>query len=68
MHHDLALATETASRRPNRPTDWDAIADKLSEQFSKLGNPIQLKGISCREQLDLLSRRYVDEDKKSLKR
>ena len=68
MHYNLTLATETASRRPNRPTDWDAIADKLSEQFSKPGNPIQLKGLSCQEQLDLLLRRYVDEDKKSLKR
>ena len=68
MHHDLALATETASRRPNRPTDWDAIAAKLSEQFSTPGNPVQLKGRSCRERVDLLLRKYVEEDKKSLKR
>ena len=32
--HDIALATEVAARRPQRPQDWDGIAATLSQHFS----------------------------------
>lgn len=68
LKHDLALATEVASSRPNRLADWDVVADKLSQQFSTDEKPISLKGRGCRDRMELLIKKYEDEDKKALKR
>ena len=68
IKHDLALATEAASRRPTKPSDWEAIADNLSYQFSTEEKPVQLTARSCREHLEFLLKKYSDDDKKALKK
>lgn len=34
VKHDLELATEVASMRPNKPADWDAVVQKLNGKLS----------------------------------
>ena len=68
LSNDLALAKEVMSLRPEKPCNWDAIATKLSALFSTNEKPVILKGIGCRERMDLLLKKFKDEDAKSLKR
>ena len=66
--NDTALAAEVVSKRPQKPADWMDIADALSKSFSTEEKPVQLKGRGCREWMDLLLKKYRDDDKKALKR
>ena len=43
LSHDVALATEVAARRPQKPQDWEDIAQALSQAFSTPGKQVQLK-------------------------
>ena len=67
MSHDIALAKEAISLRPEKPADWDVIARTLSSNFSTEDKPVFLKGRGCRERLDLL-KKFKDDDAKALKR
>lgn len=69
LYHDISLAKEVNSTRPEKPSDWEVIAAKLCALFSKKDDKmISLKGRGCRERLDLLLKKYKEEDKKALKR
>lgn len=68
LMHDLALATETAASRPNKPAEWESVAAKLSKRFSTEEKPVVLKGRGCRERLELLLKKHQDDDKNALKR
>lgn len=68
IQHDLALAREVASNRPQKPMDWDAIAQRLSGYFSTEDKPVELKARGCRERMDRLLLKYKQEDNQSLKR
>ena len=69
LYHDISLAEEVYSTRPEKPSDWEVIAAKLSVLFSRKDDKsISLKGRGCRERLDLLIKKYKEEDKKALKR
>ena len=68
LKHDIALAIEVASLRPSNPTDWDSVAANLSLKFSTEEKHIQLKGRGCREHMELLIKKYNDDDKKGLKK
>ena len=68
IKHDLALATEVVSKRPDKPADWIALAEALCNAFSIDEKPFQVKGRGCRDRMDLLLKKYKDEDKKALKR
>ena len=68
MSHDIALAKEVISLRPEKPVDWDTIACTLSSTFSSEDKPVVLKGRGCRERLELLLKKFRDEDRKALKR
>lgn len=69
VYHDISLAKEVYSTRPEKPSDWEVIAAKLSVLFStKDDKSISLKGRGCRERLDLLIKKYKEEDRKALKR
>ena len=60
---------EIYSTRPEKPSDWEVIAARLSALFSKKDDKsITLKGRGCRDRLDLLMKKYKEEDKKALKR
>ena len=66
--NDVALATEVATHRPHRPADWDAIANTLSHAFSTAEKPVQLKGRGCRERMELLLRKFKEDDANALKK
>ena len=68
MVHDLALAKEVAARRPEKPVDWIEITDILNTTFSTEEKPVLLKGRGCKDRLDLLLKKYKDEESKSLKK
>ena len=68
LGNDVALATEVAARRPQKPQDWEDIAQALSQAFSTPEKEIQLKGRGCRERMDLLLKKHKNEDAKALKR
>lgn len=65
---DLALAKEVIAKNPQKPQDWDVIAETLSRLFSTEDKPVVLKGRGCRERMDRLLEKYHQEDAKSLKR
>ena len=68
LYHDLSLAKEVISVHPEKPSDWDSIATKLSDIFTSPIKPVVIKGRACRERLDLLVKKYKEEDTKALKR
>ena len=68
MVHNLALAKEVASTRPEKPQDWIEVAEKMNGQFTTDDKPVLLKGRGCRERMDLLLKKFKDEDSKSLKK
>lgn len=68
MKDDIALATEFARERPEKPSEWDKIAESLSELFSNDEKKVPLKGRGCRERMDRILKKYKEEDAKSLKR
>ena len=68
MVHDLALAKEVAARRPEKPVGWIEIADILNSMFNTDEKPVLLKGRGCKDRMDLLLKKYKDEDSKSLKK
>ena len=67
LQQDIALVSEVATSRPQKLQDWDEIAVTLSAAFSSDEKPVQLKARGCRERMDLLLKKYKDEDIKSLK-
>lgn len=65
---DVALCLEVSKIRPEKPLEWLEIADSLNALFSTDAKEVSLKGRGCKERLQLLLKKYIDEDKKSLKR
>ena len=65
---DVALATEVTCHRPQNPADRETIASTLSKVFSTIEKSVQLKGRGCKERMELLLRKYKEEDAKALKR
>lgn len=68
LKRDLSLANEVMASRPAKLADWDSIAVKLSLLFSTNEQPVLLKGRGCRDRLELILKKYQEEDKKALKR
>ena len=68
LFHDVFLASEIISLRPEKSIDWASIATKLSTLFSSDEKPIMITSRACRERLDLLLKKYREEDAKALKR
>ena len=68
LFNDLSLVKEVLSLRPNKPADWESIATKLSTLFSTDNKPVFLKGRACKDRLELLLKKYKEEDEKALKR
>ena len=67
-NHDIALGREAQANRPQKPQDWDAIADTLSNDFSTENKVVQLKSRACRDRLYLLIMKYREENQRSLHR
>jgi len=60
--------TEAAARRPNCAAYWEEIAQCLSTEFSTENRAVKLTGRACGERLDRLIAKYVEEDKKVVKK
>ena len=67
---DLLLATEVASRQPIKQSEFEPIASVLNVEFGKLipGKPVSLIARVCSERMERLLEKYINEDKKALKR
>ena len=68
LKNDIALVSEVATHRPLKPADWDEIASTLSDSFLTEEKPVLLKARGCKDRLDLLLKKYTDEDTKALQR
>ena len=68
VQNDIDLAIEVDAAGPEKSSDWDFIAAKLSNHFSTPGKPVELTGLSCRERMDRILEKYKSEESRSLKR
>ena len=68
VQNDIDLAIEVDAARPEKSSDWDLIAAKLSNHFSTPEKPVELTGRSCRERMDRILEKYKSEESRSLKR
>ena len=64
---DLLLATEVASRQAIKQSEFEPIASVLSVEFGKLtpGKPLSLTARACRERMERLLEKHINEDKTS---
>lgn len=44
LSHDKALLLEVATKKPERPVDWEDIALNFSLVFSTPNNAVEIKG------------------------
>ena len=68
IQYDAMLCKEVLAKRPSSPNDWDIVAEVLSQVFSTEDKPVQLKGRGCKERLDRLIEKYIQDDKRALKK
>lgn len=71
VRHDIALAKEVVQNAPEKPTDWEKIAETLSNLFTswtKTHQSIEIKGRGCRERMDRLVDKHKENEAKALKR
>ena len=65
---DVMLATKVAQRRPKCPTDYEEICEGTFPIFSEDKKLVVLSVRACREWMNGLILKYLEEDKKALKR
>ncbi|PFX11858.1 hypothetical protein AWC38_SpisGene24277 [Stylophora pistillata] len=67
---DLLLDTEVASRLEIKQREFEPIANVLSVEFGKLtpGKQVSPTARACRERMERLLEKYINEDEKALKR
>ena len=63
---DVMLAAKVAQRRPKCPADYEEISEGTFPNFSEDKKPVVLSG-ACRERMNGLISKYLEEDKKALK-
>lgn len=63
VQNDIDLAA-----RPEKSSDWDVIAAKLSNHFSTPEKPVELTGRGCRERMDRVLEKYKSEESRCFKR
>jgi hypothetical protein len=68
VEYDIQLAVEVTSQKPEKPADWEVIAEALSKEFSKWGKQVEIKGRGCKERMERIIAKFKTEDKRSLKR
>ena len=68
LEQDIALCDEVCSTRPEKISEWEAIAECINDMFSTEETELDVRGRGCRERLQLLIKKYKKEDRKSLKR
>ena len=62
------LATKGAKKRAKCRANWEEIAQLLSPEFSTKNKAVNLTERAYRERVDRSIAKYVEEDKKALKR
>ena len=68
IQHDILLCTEVCRVRPRKTVEWEEVVKNLNKVFSTGSAAQLLKERGCRERLRLLSKKYANEDRNSLKR
>lgn len=66
LEEDTALCVEVFKMRPESSAQWAEIADDLNRRFQF--RKISFTDRSCRDRMNLLKKKYKNEDRKSLKR
>ena len=65
---DVMLATKVVQGRPKCPADYEEICEGTFPIFSEDKKPVVLLGRACRERINGLISKYLEKDKKALKR
>ena len=65
VRRDITLCIEAVKSRPQKPQEWEEVASVLNELFCC---DVKLKGRGCKERLQLLVKKYKEEDARALKR
>lgn len=72
MRYDISLAKEVAQNGPDKPSDWEKIAEDLSILFTSWGKPdaapVELKGRGCRERMERLLEKHRQSEIKAQKK
>ena len=70
LNCDIMLAIEVSANKPEKVSEWDAIADRLSAVFSQAndGKVVELKARGCKDRMERLLKKYEIDDSRSLKR
>lgn len=67
LSHDKALLLEVATKKPERPVDWEDVALNFSLAFSTPNNAVEIKGRACQERLDCSIHKFKNNDAKALR-
>lgn len=65
---DMMLSTEVAQRSPKYPADYEEIARVFSQLFWKTKKSVVLSGRACKEKMNGLILKYLENEKEALKR
>lgn len=68
VQNDILLCNEVCRLRPRKTVEWEEVAKNLNQVISTGSAAQPLKERGCRERLRLLSKKYANEDRRSLKR
>lgn len=63
LWHEICLLKEVVDTRPGKPEQWETVAETLTSVFG-----VPVKGRGCREHLDLMIKKFKQEERKALKR
>ena len=66
VEQDLHLARQASYHRPEKPAEWEKVAQRLSEAFSDGGNFVKRKGRGCRERMERMLQKRKAEDVRSV--
>ena len=64
----LALVRECAKEMPEKTSDYEVIAERLSSAFSTEHQEVTIKARGAKEKMERILKKYKGEDNQSLKR
>ena len=66
MKHELAVAKEVAKYFPEKPQEWDEVANILSKVFSTDDKQVEVKEGGCREKINKKLEKYKSQEAKAV--
>ena len=69
LNCDMMMAIDILANKPEKVSEWDAIADRLSAAFSQANNGkvVELKARGSKDRMERLLKKYEIDDSRSLK-